>query len=126
MKTVALLLCLAVPAYAQEAMPSDKPLTVNVKSGQAIALDDSGKEFSVSLPSGLFINDAGLLKLNGLFVQAQTDNIELRTQNDVLRAKVDELAAEPTLSVKAVVLIAVGALVVGAGAAVGITLAVQK
>lgn len=126
MKTVALMMCLAVPAYAQEAMPSDKPLTVNVKSGQAVAIDDSGKEFSVLLPSGLFINDAGLLKLNGLFVQAQTDNIELRTQNDVLRAKVDELAAEPTLSVKAVVLIAVGALVVGAGAAVGITLAVQK
>lgn len=126
MRLLALLLSLALPAYAQEAMPSDKPLTVNVKSGQAIAVDDDGKEFSVLLPSGLFVNDAGLLKLNGLFVQAQTTNIELRTQNDVLRAKVDELAAEPTLSVKAVVLIAVGALVVGAGTAVGVTLALQK
>lgn len=126
------ILLLARVAFAQippqvplETLPSDRPYLAEVKSGEAVVVTDEGERIMI-LPPGAFLNDKGMRKMESLFKEAQLNLVDARAQNEALRKRVDELAAEPTLNIPVVIAIAAGALVVGAGTAVGITLAVKR
>jgi hypothetical protein len=113
-------------AFGQEvAVPSDAPVMATVKSGTA-QVTIEGQDVLVSLPSGTFINDLGMSRLNKTFKALQIDLIEAKAQNETLRTRVDEIAADPPLNLKAVLLIAGGALLVGAGVGAGVAVAVTN
>lgn len=126
MKSLSIALILVSSSvFAQETLATDKPVMAQIKTGKA-TITDGVTDTEVLLPPGTYFNDNGMKVLEETFRHTQTNNIELKTQNDALKKKVDEIAAEPVLSVKAVVVIVAGALLVGAGAATGIVLAVHK
>lgn len=108
----ALALLAALPSLAQE---SDKPLMLQVESGTVVAVDD-GKTDTVQVGKGVFINEPGFLKLDRIYGTLQEENTEMTAQNDLLRKKVDELAAKPSVSPVLVVVLVAGALVTGAAA----------
>lgn len=109
---LALLGLFACQAWAQE---SDRPSLVQVKSGTVLAVDDD-KEELVAVGEGVFLNEPGFKKLDRIYTSMQTDIAEKTVQNDLLRKKVDELAAKPSVSPVVVVVLIAGALVTGAAA----------
>lgn len=126
-RVLATLLVMALPAFAQEKIPSDKPTLVQLKAGgRAVAVDDDGKEGEVLLPSGTFINDLGMTKLEAIFTQKQIELVSTQAQNEALRKKVDDVAAEQRVPVVTVLAIAAGALLIGAAAGVGTALALKR
>lgn len=96
MKALALLLCLALPAYAGTPTPADAP--VRVKAGSVVPFD------------GVLESEAG-------FVEAERSAESDRAARKVLEQR-------PPVAI--VVVAIVGAAVAGAAAAVGVTCAVTK
>lgn len=126
-----LMLCLLAPvvlgqeAQPLEAVPSDVPIIASVKSGTAVVADGEG-ERSVTLVPGAYINALGMQKLGKSFQGLQVDLIEAKAQNEALRTRVDEIAADPPLNLKTVLIIAGCSLLAGAGIGAGVALAVTK
>lgn len=124
MKAALAVLLLPLLAFGQEAqpletIPSDVPIIATVKSGTAVVAY-SGGEQQVNLVPGSFINDVGMGKLNKTFQTLQLNLIEAKAQNEALRTRVDEIAADPPLNLKTVLIIAGCSLAVGAAAGAGI------
>lgn len=113
-----LVLVLSSRAFAQE---SDQPLLYKVVEGRALTT-----EGPIDLPPGTFINEPGMDKLNRLFKEVQVRAIQKNAENEVLRAKVDELAARPAIDVPLVLGLVGGALLVGAAGGFALSLAVRK
>lgn len=109
---LALLGLFACQAWAQE---SDRPVLIRVKSGTVLSVDED-KEELVTVGEGVFLNEPGFKKLDRIYTSMQTDIAEKTAQNDLLRKKVDELAAKPSVSPVVVVVLIAGALVTGAAA----------
>lgn len=114
MRALAFFLCLAVAAnsFAQE---SDAPVLLQVESGTLTVIKDAKKE-TISVTSGVYLNEKGLIRLEHLYTTMQTEVTEKTVQNDMLREKVDEMAAKPSVSPLLVVVLVAGALATGAAA----------
>lgn len=111
-----------------EALQSDVPRAVVIVDGQANVIDGSGNPSFVLLPKGLYLNDKGATKLNEKFQEMQVEKIEVTAQNEALKTEVDRVVASEggKVSMRDVVIIAGGMLLVGAAAGVGIVYAIKK
>lgn len=110
----------AAAPVTPEAFPTDAPKTLHVKSGQVV--NDDG--FAFTLPEGLFLNTLATVKIERTLNQMHVQNIALTAENDALTQKVDEITADPPLSLKNVLIIAGISLVTGAGIGLGVGITV--
>lgn len=111
-----------------DALPSDAPRAVIILDGQAHVEDASGTPGFVTLPRGLYLNQAGSDKLEKRFNDMQRSGVALSTQNEALKTEVDRVtAAEGSkVTMTTVVIVASGMLLAGAAAGVGIVYAIKR
>lgn len=113
-------------AHAQAVLPpaeeQDAPRMIQLKGGTGTLEDGT----SVPLAPGAFINDAGMIRLQEMVSSCQVQLVQLGEQNKRMRAEVDRVNDDPWVSVRTVLLVAAGGLVVGAGAGVGAALLLHK
>lgn len=124
MKTFLVAFLVAHTALAQST-PTDVPFAAKTIDGHAkFLLNDQVIELEFG--TGLFINDLGIIRLQEAFDKSHKDLVGKQVENAQLKQELDKIVENPPLNIKTAILIAVGALVVGAATAVGITVAVTK
>lgn len=113
-------------AFADEPiqLPSDVPAAYDILNGRAMVVHD-GVTKEALLPSGTYLNSAGMLKLENAVKAKQLECVQLKTENETLKTKIDEVASQPKMSVLTVVAIVTASAVAGAGIATGVIMALR-
>lgn len=121
---IALALALTL-GQAPAVLTADAPRIVHLTEGSGV-VKEGDTLTPTTLPAGIFINEKGAEKLTEALSEMQINNSELTAQNELLRTRVDEIAADPPTNVKQIVIVAAISLVVGAAAGAGIVYAIKK
>lgn len=101
MRLAALLALLAYNSALADPFPKDRPLSVDVRSGLITSVDDPVWYEQHEIDGGRYFNSLGVKRLDAWIEQVQVDKAMLTAENETLKRRVDEVAAQPGLSVGA-------------------------
>ncbi len=109
-------------ADAPVAMSPTEPDTAHVLEGTVTVVDEKEVISHMTVPEGLYLNKPASQHLRDYLTTVQKENVELTTENEALKAKVDEITSKPNTSFGALLI----CLVVGVAAGALATFTLKK
>lgn len=114
---------------APETLPEDAPKIIEVSEGQVLT-----PEGAITVGKGVFLNPAAVVKVEAVIYERAVAIARLQAENEQLVTAIDEqanhhnavLEARDSDAFKRVLIVAAGALVVGAAAGVGAVILLKK
>lgn len=99
----------------------EEPVVIRILDGRATVVLD-GEEASVALPPGFFVNEAFAANVEARFVAQKMELAVAVAQRDHAVEEYKEMAAQPGLSLPAILAVAGVSLLLGAGIGAGVVL----